>query len=61
MMREQDIGTVKTAPFASVKYISSTKALVKVGIIDSWTMLKCGARKVFRELSFSFFAIGPIR
>lgn len=55
----ESIGHVKTVPFASVEYVSSKRALVKVGIIDSRALLQWNSRKVLRELSFSFIAVGP--
>ena len=55
----KSIGNLKIEPFASVEYVSSRRALVKVGIIDSWRLLRRGSR-ISHSLSFSFVAVGPV-
>ena len=55
----KSIGKVKIEPFAYVEYVSSRRALVKVGIIDSWGLLRWGS-KISHRLSFSFVAVGPV-
>ena len=55
----KSLGNLKIEPFASVEYVSSRRALVKVGIIDSWRLLRRGSR-ISHRLSFSFVAVGPV-
>ena len=52
-------GKVQVSTFASVEYVTARRALIKVGVIDTWGLLRWG-NECLHHISFSFLAVGPM-
>ena len=50
---------VQVTTFASVEYVTKRRALIKVGVIDTWGLMRW-SKKCLHHISFSFLAVGPM-